>query len=67
MARGNCICPFSPNGSLQLSRSDLSNIATFAGARKKKERKKTTLYLDARAVHPLCFVWGNPFTEAQTL
>lgn len=66
VARGNCICPLSPNGSLQLSRSDLSNIATFDGARKKKERKNT-LYLDARAVHPLCFVWRNPFTEAQTL
>ena len=65
VARGNCIRPLSPNGSLRLSRSDLSNIAR---AREKKEKeRKNTLYLDARAVHPLCFVWGNPFTEAQTL
>lgn len=33
----------------------------------KKKERKNTLYLDARAVHPLCFVWRNPFTEAQTL
>lgn len=40
VARGKCICPFSPNGSLRLSRSDLSNIATFAGVRKKKKKEK---------------------------
>lgn len=69
VARGNCNCPFSPKGSLWLSRSDLSDITIFAQARgrEKKEERKNTLYLDARAVHPFCFVWANPFTEVQTL
>lgn len=34
---------------------------------KKKKERKNTLCLDASAAHALCFVWGNPFTEAQTL
>lgn len=62
VARGNCICPFSPNGSLHLSRSDLSNIATFEGARKKKKkRKKKHPVLGCKGCASLVLCLAQPF------
>lgn len=63
VVRGNCICAFSPNGSLRLSRSDLSNIATFARARGggKKERKKTHPILGCEGCASLVLCLGQPF------
>lgn len=58
VARGNCICPFSPKDSLQLSRS---NIDAFDGARKKKKERKTHPVLGCKGCASLVLCLAQPF------